>query len=72
MKRIPLRKERRIEQRLFFCEIAYIVLALLTVVLSVFLWMPFIVGEGVLMTAYGILHLFAAYKGWDRFFSFYT
>ena len=70
MKRIPWRKERRIEQRLFFCVIAFIVLSLLLAVLAVLFWMPLIIGEGVLMTAFGALHLLTAYKGWDRFFSY--
>ena len=70
MKRRPLSKEKRISQKLEMS--LYIVLALELVlgILTVFVWRYLCVGCGLPFIAYGILHMVAAHKGWDRFHAF--
>ena len=68
----PLNKEKRIAQKLEMSLYIVLALELLLGILAMFVWRPLCVGCGLPFIAYGILHLVAAHKGWDRFHSFYV
>ncbi len=70
MKRRPLSKEKRITKKLDTSLYIFLALELAVVLAAVFVWPPLCIACGVLIIAYGVLHLIAARKGWDRFHSF--
>lgn len=70
MKRRPLSKEKRISQKLEMSLYIVLALELMLGILTVFVWRPLCVGCGLPFIAYGILHVVAAHKGWDRFHAF--
>ena len=70
MKKRPLSKENRIAQKLEMSLYVVLALELLLGILTVFVWRYLCVGCGLPFIAYGILHMVAAHKGWDRFHAF--
>ena len=68
--RKPLSKEKKIAQKLEMSLYVVLALELLLGIVTVFVWRPFCVGCGLPFIAYGILHMVAAHKGWDRFHAF--
>lgn len=72
MKKRSLSKEKRIAQKLETSLYGFLALELIVGLAAVFVWPLLCVGCGVLIVAYGVLHLIAAHKGWDRIYSFYV
>ncbi len=72
MKRMSLSKDKRTAKRLELCSVALWILQVVLILSAVFLWPPICLVCGVPIAVYGALHIVAAYKGWDQFYSFYV
>ncbi|MBQ7088357.1 MAG: hypothetical protein IJN04_01800, partial [Clostridia bacterium] len=72
MKRTLWSKEKKTARKLEISLYVFLAIELIVGLAAVFVWPPLCVGCGVWIVAYGVLHLIAAHKGWDRIYSFYV